>query len=417
MGALERIEHVVVVMLENRSFDLMLGFLTLEAGRTDVDGPRPGDGVPRLTSAVSPADPCHSWDCISEQLSSEGRAGFVSTWRRMYPGVPWEAVAGYYARELVPTYAFLAEEYCVCDAWYASVPGPAWPNRLYALCGTSLGHKRNAPPPAGGFRMPSIFEYLERAGRRARYYSKDVAFLRVLERYAAHRGEPLAPYSAFLADARQGTLPAFAWVDPNFGAFNKREPQDDDHPPASIRGGQRLVAEVYDALTRDPEQWKRTLLIVTYDEHGGFADRQRAPRAPDDSRSAFRRYGVRVPAFLVSPWVARRSVCKTLFDHTSILRTVLERFCRTPEGGVPSMTERVDAAASLAGALTLEAPREDVPRANALAPAPSPAISSAPPAFAVGDRGPKAALLNDLQRDLQKIGAEAMARGVPADQL
>ncbi len=148
-------------------------------------------------------------------------------------------------------------------------------------------------------------------------------------------------------------MPAVSWLDPHYAV--KTLKGNDDHPPSDIRKGQRLVAEVYNLLVESPV-WDRTLLVITYDEHGGFYDHVVPPQAEDDF-SQLARHGVRVPAIIVSPWVAAQSVSHTLFDHTSIIKTILLRFGRRPDGSIPSMGARTDAATDLSGLLTEDRPR------------------------------------------------------------
>jgi phospholipase C len=132
---------------------------------------------------------------------------------------------------------------------------------------------------------------------------------------------------SFLEDAVRGGLPSVAWIDPNFSNFDPFGFQpNDDHAPADVKDGQELVLAVYHALATSP-QWDKTLLIVFYDEHGGFFDHVAPPEAPDDDPETFGRYGVRVPALIVSPWIEPGSVSHMLFDHTSIIKTILLRFC------------------------------------------------------------------------------------------
>lgn len=139
---------------------------------------------------------------------------------------------------------------------------------------------------------------------------------------------PRTPWTrSFLEDAAHGSLPAVAWIDPNFSNFNPIGFQpNDDHAPADIRDGQQFVLAIYHALASGP-QWEKTLLIIFYDEHGGFFDHVPPPPAPDDDPRMFGRYGVRVPALIVSPWTEPGVVSHTLFDHTSVIKTILLRFC------------------------------------------------------------------------------------------
>jgi phospholipase C len=131
---------------------------------------------------------------------------------------------------------------------------------------------------------------------------------------------------SFLEDAAGGSLPSVSWIDPAFTNFNPLGfPVNDDHPLADIKDGQDLVLAVYDALAASP-QWARALLVIVYDEHGGFFDHVAPPTAEDDDPVSFGLYGVRVPAMIVSPWVEPRTVCSTFFDHTSVVKTIPMRF-------------------------------------------------------------------------------------------
>ena len=179
--------------------------------------------------------------------------------------------------------------------------------------------------------------------------------------------------ASFLEDAARGTLPSVSWIDPNFSNFNPIGFQpNDDHAPADIKDGQELVLAVYHALATSP-QWEKTLLVIFYDEHGGFFDHVAPTAAADDRPHAFGRYGVRVPALIVSPWIEPGSVSKTVFDHTSIIKTILLRFCpdalnqpkrrhglfaRVRRGGHPRyLGTRVAHAHDLGELLTRTAPR------------------------------------------------------------
>jgi phospholipase C len=178
--------------------------------------------------------------------------------------------------------------------------------------------------------------------------------------------------SSFLEDAASGRLPAVSWIDPNFKDFNIfGGGSNDDHPPSDIHDGQALVLAAYNALASSPV-WEKTLLVITYDEHGGFYDHVSPPPAQDDDQKLFGRYGVRVPAIVVSPWIGKASVSKLLFDHTSIIKTILLRFCpqalerrsrvqalldRWIPGRPHYMGKRVASANHLGGLLTESLPR------------------------------------------------------------
>jgi phospholipase C len=362
VAALDEIEHVVVLMLENRSFDHMLGYLSLDAGGLDVDGLQPGmanehDGrsypIFRLerTASTKAQDPCHSGACVDEQLAN-GNGGFASNYieTREGPGAAEPVVVmGYYDGEQLPIYDFLARRFCVCDRWFCSVRGATFPNRLYAVTGRAAGSRDNASPPV--YHLPSFVRHLDTAGASWRWYTHEVfTTIWAIDRdYLPKTFDNVRPFQSpfsfgdFFSAAQRGTLPKVAWIDPNFVDVGGAVGSNDDHPPSDVRAGQELVLKVFNALVRGPA-WDRTLLVITYDEHGGFFDHVEPPTAEDeDPRPEFHALGPRVPAIVVSPRV-RAGVSHEVFDHTSIIKTCLVRFCRGEGGLIPDMGARVRAA-------------------------------------------------------------------------
>lgn len=359
---LEKVDHIVVLMLENRSFDHMLGYLSLEGGRGDVDGLRAEfanehDGrsypVHHLDSTAIVDDPDHSSNAVDLQLGGGGMNGFVESFaatltaRGVQDADPGR-VMGYYNAADVPVYDHLASEFAVCDRWFSSVPGATWPNRLYAICGRASGSRDDLPlhlPPL--YNQPSFARHLDAHGISWSWYSFEAGTLRFADaHYLLGHHDRFAFFSktnlnwktelevridteaaSFLEDAARGSLPSVAWIDPNFSNFNPIGFEtNDDHAPADIKDGQELVLAVYHALATSP-QWEKTLLIIFYDEHGGFFDHVAPPKASDDDPDMFGRYGVRVPALIVSPWVEPHFVSHSRFDHASIIKTILLRFC------------------------------------------------------------------------------------------
>jgi phospholipase C len=408
-GRLEQIDHIVVVMMENRSFDHMLGYLSLPAelggrGRTDVDGLRGPDANFNLHNGQrypihhlaqtqfdgEAEDPDHTGPGVDEQLSNGGQ-GFVDNFARYSAamaeklGVPAPdpgLVMGYYDSDDLPVYDHLAAEYCVVDRWFSSVPGSTWPNRLYALAGQAAGSRSDIPVPI--YALPTFVRYLDEGGVDWRWYSFDPGTLRaadpeyrlshhdnfayVDQRKLSIREEvigKLTEKGSFLDDVAAGNLAAVSWIDPHFKDLRVLGPDsNDDHPPSDVIAGQDLVLTIYHALSSAPT-WSRTLLIIVYDEHGGIYDHVAPPAAADDHPD-FQRLGVRVPAILVSPLVAPGSTSTRLlgpdfhFDHTSIMKTIFTRFCQV-DGQIPAMTTRVAAANHLGHLLTDDGPRADVP--------------------------------------------------------
>jgi phospholipase C len=403
-GNLGKIDHLVVLMLENRSFDHMLGYLSL-GGRTDVNGLAPGmanfdtahnkyaihplatDGRPNPTYFAN--DPGHGWDdvlCQLTQLSPplpapiELNTGFVQNFidqlaRDSSPvKEPPGAIMGYYTAAELPVYDMLAREFVVCDSWFASIPTDTWPNRLYAMTGgtdidtTPSGSGVLTNPPS--LSRKTVFEVLEEHGVTWKIYFSDIPFALALDHLAqdATYTQKMRFIQDFFVAAESGDLPAVTWLDPRFtdveaGGFGINDAASDDHPPGDVRRGQLLVKQIYDALARSPV-WSKTLFIVTYDEHGGFYDHVTPPGTstdtdvpaaggPADDTARYRRYGVRVPTLLISPWVATGGVAKDQFDHTSLIATMLRRFCLDANGQPPPFGQRTDNANDVGRTLTV----------------------------------------------------------------
>jgi phospholipase C len=421
---LSQVKHLVVVMMENRSFDHMLGYLKqegmpdvnglngdeynvdgngnkIQVTRFDADGStiqKPGEAL------VKGLDPDHSKQGVQVQLGDGygdfPNGGFVKAFidtRKPEDNVGqdlWMVPMGYYGSKDLPTYDFLARNFCVCDAWHSSVPGDTWPNRLYSLTG------KEGPKVHPGFldQLPGPFHALTGApiydvpaftrqldDSQWRWYSHDPATLRAAD--SAYRDiADLKPgnftyfnrkkvsvvtqaaealivgHDSFLDDAAKGQLRDVSWIDPNFIDLSVLDPSsNDDHPPTDIRAGQAFILELYDALTRSPE-WNDTVLVVLYDEHGGFYDHVVPPAVQDDS--GYSTLGVRVPALVVGPRV-QNTVSHQVFDHTSLIKTIFTRFAKDPSGAIAQMPQRVGNAEHL-GQLLEDSPRGGIPDHSAV---------------------------------------------------
>ena len=428
---LDQIEHIVVLMLENRSFDHMLGYLSLPPaqggkGRTDVDGLTGAESnldrngvefpVARMNSPIMNGDPCHEWPCVEEQLSMNN-GGFLQNYANVVVSNP-EFIMHYFTGADVPVYDHLAGDFTICDRWFCSLPGPTQPNRAYSLAGTADGLKRNLKPQelllGKGFEGRTIFEMLP-DNVSWKIYSHDIASLRFFKKFRAAIVPQIDKIPKFFNDAKAGHLPNLTWIDPDFGITVFPGPPNDDHPPHDSRHCQNLVSNVYNALLESPN-WSKTLLIVTYDEHGGFFDHvlPGSFQPNDDDRNEFKVYGVRIPTFIVSPWAGKQqcfgrnthgvSTNELIFDHTSTLKTILNRF-GTKSGVVPS--KRIAAANDVSVLLTESTARTDCK--------PAPFIPNVPVAFK--DNFMLEADRNELQESLDAMVAQASANGVPPDNL
>jgi phospholipase C len=358
--ALKDIDTFVFCMLENRSFDHMLGYLSLDDGprKLAVDGLRSdaawqaswrnrGDGQPfplkPLIASDPIEDPPHGRDKIDMQINTpaEGRphmGGFVEAYiqsrrdkQRPPPADPG-AVMGYYKADSVPTYDFLARNYCVCDRWFAPVPLGTQANKLMAMAGESkvLNNETGLP------HQPLVYNWLKQNKVKWRAYQsgKFVPFFTMMDIWAVPillslktNGDRFRRYTKFKKDwTTAKTMPAVIFIEPDYtDSFGSEA--NDDHPPTGVGGGQDLVRDIYETLISNPGRWAKTLFIVTYDEHGGFFDHvPPLPIATTIRGETLRTTGPRVPALLVSPHVGRGVAFSEPLDHTAFLQLLAERF-------------------------------------------------------------------------------------------
>jgi phospholipase C len=369
------IEHIVVLMMENNGFDRMLGWMGT-AGR-GVDGVDPAhprsnpDGVDgglvfqcETRTRNIERDPLHYLPNSLAQLDGGTNQGFVTDYVRTYPNSTAEErheIMGWYPRGFLPALHTLAEQGVVFDHWFASMPGPTWMNRLFAHTGTSLGHVAEPGSLFSShlhlYNERTLYDELTDAGIPWRIYFGDVPQSLVL----THQFHHLANYRAFKhweADVAAGDLPAYSFIEPTY--FGPH--QNDQHPPHDVMRGDALIAQVYNPLRANPSLFERTLLIVLYDEHGGFFDHVTPPATvpPDEHTEhfAFNRLGFRVPAIFVSPMLDP-GVVNQVYDHTSLLRMASEKW-----PGVTPLGRRAKQANDPLAALHWRAtPRTDLPEA------------------------------------------------------
>ena len=389
-GPLAGIEHLVVLTMENRSFDHMLGYLSLPpacggAGRTDVDGltgtesnPHKGQtfGTFPLTGTVFSPDPPHGHAPVTGAINGGHMDGFVTAFAEQHGDSGAEKIMGHHTAATVPQYDALARDFAIGHRWFASHPGPTFCNRFYELTGRLNLDPRgfwefdNTSPIRPVF-TPTIFDYLTGGdpvtGEKLtwRYFERGYCFLRFFEKYTfntEHITDIDDAKAGFFELARTGRLPHVTFIDPHFVELPPLG--NCDGPPADVALGQELVRRIVEAVVAGPA-WEKTMLVIVYDEHGGFYDHVPPPTAvkvSDDSPIAT--LGVRVPAIVVSPWVGAGAVfghdgdpaagSTTLhFDHTSIVKTIARRFL---SGSPPYLGARYAAASDLA-AIVLAEPR------------------------------------------------------------
>ena len=367
------IDHVVVVTMENRSFDHFLGWLPgadgRQAGLTYLDR----NGVSHTTSPLAPdytgcphPDPDHSY--TQSRVAYDGGAmdGFLRA------GANDVYAIGYYAEQDLPFFSALARNYLVCDGYFASILGPTFPNRLFLWSAQSDRLDDSVSPTS----LPTIFDSLAAAGVSHRYFFNNVSFLAL---WGTQYINSSGPFGEFLQRAADGTLPAVSFVDPIYTVLDDGT-GNDDHPHADIRNGDAFLATVFQAVTSGLA-WQKTVLVINFDEWGGFFEhvppsRVVAPNQVDpDQVNGQVLLGFRVPAIVVSPFTRNSGsaplVNRTLFDHTSVLKLIEWRWSLAP------LTAR-DASpqiGNLATTLNFAAPDPTVP------PIPVPNPVFAPPCF------------------------------------
>ena len=402
---LSAIKHIVQLMLENRSFDQMLGFLyphkttpggqpfeglTGDESNPDdsgkpvrvfqitkdskhpylMPGADPGEGFHNTnTQLFSTDDPVHGATPTNQGFIVNFRAAIASDQAKHFKdslaGTLPTDVMGMYSEGMLPVMWGLAKGFAVCDHWFSSAPTQTIPNRAFAAAGTSQGHLDNAVKV---FTCPSIFGLLSKHNLDWSIYGYNrdpltrLDFTDTKNANESHFGH----FRDFQKRAADGTLPAYTFLEPDFGAAGNSQ-----HPNYDVAAGEQLILDVYHAVRKGPG-WNDTLLLITYDEHGGNYDHVPPPWgavAPDKSVGEFEfdftRFGVRIPALLISPRIASGTVFRAkngTIDHTSVLKTIEQRW------GLPNLTARDRAAASLGDVLRLATPRTDDPLEGVSAP-------------------------------------------------
>jgi phospholipase C len=367
--AQSNIEHVIVVMMENRSFDHLLGWLPgadgMQAGLSYLDR----DGIAQMTHPLAPdfqgcghPDPDHSY--LGARVEYDD--GHCDGW--LQAGNNDAYAIGYYTRADLSFLAAAAPDWTACDRYFASTLAPTFPNRLYM----HAAQTDRLDDSTALTTLPTIWDRLAEAGLTGRYYFSDIPFLAL---WGAKYLPISRPIDGFLADCAAGTLPNVSFVDPRF-LGEEDGLSNDDHPHADLRAGEVFLNQIYNAVVNSPA-WRQTVLVINYDEWGGFFEHVPPPTGPipdaDAQLGSDGRFGFRVPALIMSPFGSKKQVAHAPFDHTSILRMIEWRW------NLPSLTVRDASATNLAEALDLGQP--PAPRAPGYAVPgsflPSPCVSGA----------------------------------------
>ncbi|MFL6231556.1 MAG: alkaline phosphatase family protein [Thermoanaerobaculia bacterium] len=340
------IKHVVVAMMENRSFDHFLGWLPGADGRqaglvyTDSLGTafETHPLAPDFQGCAHP-DPDHSYE--GGRIEYDG--GLCDGWLRAGSNDTYSI--GYYTQEDLPFLGQAAPDWTVCDRYFAPIMAPTYPNRVYQHAAVTDRVDNSLSLSS----LPTIWDRLAQAGLRGRYYFSDLPFIALWgQRYASIT----RTYDQFLQDCASGDLPEVAFVDPPFYSEDAGT-SSDDHPHGDIRAGESWLYQTYRAVTTGSD-WKHTVLVINFDEWGGFFDHVPPEEAPDvDPALALR--GFRVPCLIVSPFSAPGAIAQGVYDHTSVLKMIEWRW------GLPPLSVRDAAANNLAEALDFNRVRHDIP--------------------------------------------------------
>jgi phospholipase C len=368
-AAASQIKHIVVCMMENRSFDHFLGWLPnangKQAGLSYVDV----NGVSHPTHNQAPDwtgcgfnDPDHSYDGARIEVDNGLMDGFMKTSSADVYAI------GYYEESANQFFPKFARAFTTCDMYFPSMLGPTFPNRIFQLCGQT----DRLDDSVALCSYPTIFDHCTAAGVSSKYYYGNVPFLTLFPIDALIYANS---FSDFLSDCANGTLPAVSFVDPSFTLVLNTA--NDNHPHSDIRNGDALMAQVYHAVATSP-QWENTVLVLNHDEWGGFFEHVPPPRAlapnntdPDlvDGKALL---GCRAPCIVASPWTvgvpSNPTVNHTVFDHTSVLKMIESVFnvqplaARETSNDVGNVLSLIDLNVKPAAAPSLPQPQPVIPQ-------------------------------------------------------
>lgn len=373
---LDNLQHIVVLMMENRSFDHMLGGLKAEDPRIEgLSGTESNPDTKGKLIKVQPRaefhgqlypDPDHHFAGVNTQLyfgtdgppEAPSMNGFIQSYFQKRKDVNHSQMIMYYfTPDKVPVLSGLALNYAVFNGWFSSIPGPTLCNRAFAHYGTSFGQVGmdlfywKGPPV-------SIYERMDKAGRTAKvyYYDEHSSSLEVANLLKS-QPQLFGTYQQFLADCERGALPDYCFVEPNYSDHDVpggKAMASDQHPDHHVQAGEEFIANIYNAIRGNADLWQSTLLLIVYDEHGGIYDHVLPPACTPDGVEIdgqdkpyvasgadtetgvafnFDRLGLRVPAIAISPWIPKATVIPgteaangRIFEHASIPATVTEFF-------------------------------------------------------------------------------------------
>jgi phospholipase C len=359
---LDSLKHIVVLMMENRSFDHMLGSLTAvnpqidgitaQLSNPDTNGaPVKPQPLAQFQGQLDP-DPDHHFPAVDIQIFGGDKSparvanmqGFVKSYFNQQRDVGHsQKIMYYFAQNQLPVLTTLALEFAVFNRWFASIPGPTICNRAFAHYGTSFG-RVDMNPMYIGEPFKNIYDRLIHANPKHTaklYYYDTTSSTMEVANLLQNQPELFGTYPQFLDDCKNGNLPEYSFIEPNYSDHDTdsgEEVANDQHPDHNIQAGELFIASVYNAIKQNANLWQSTALLIVYDEHGGIYDHVVPPACTPDQFSAsandtgtglpfaFDRLGIRVPAILISPWIPKGTVVNRVFDHASIPATITKYF-------------------------------------------------------------------------------------------
>lgn len=394
MAILDQIQTIVIVMMENRSFDHVLGHLSMArfGNRKDVAGlvdPETnldytnfldGEGYQPFELEDGPLlhDLPHSRNLVATQLGTPGAPFTMSGFAEAYYLATGSKVKdppsmGFLSPGDVLMSNFLAMQYAVCDNWFAPLPSDTQPNRSVAYTGYSLIDDTK-PRPIPTVKESFIFEWLNTHSVNWRVYHCGISFFTLFDRFHDVLGPNFRSFRQLPGDFAAESvseMPQVIFIEPEYSdsPVHFGWTPNDNHPPTPIGPGEHFLRDIYNLLTKDPAKWNRTLLITTHDEHGGFFDHVLPLAIPTPVptgalfSAGFESTGPRVPALIASPWISPGTVFQGAMDHTSILQLLSEKFTGTPDYNDEVKRRRELGIQSVSQVLTkaLAQPRADIP--------------------------------------------------------
>ena len=379
-AGLDNLKHIVVLMMENRSFDHMLGGLKKKFPKINgLSGDESNPDANGQAVKVQPNatyqgqlehDPDHHFPGVDLQIFGgappgpnriANMQGFIKSYATQGAGgKSSHAIMNYFDPNKILALTTLATEYAVFNGWFSSIPGPTICNRAFAHYGTSFGNVDMNMLLIGSSdraKIPSIYERMKHGGGSAKLYYFDGPSSTMEIVNLVMDQSSFGTYAEFMADCKSGSLPEYCLIEPNYndhpGPGGGQLIANDQHPDHHVLAGDRFIAGVYNAIRGNPDLWKSTALLIVYDEHGGLYDHVPPPACTPDGFTAsaaatgtgfdfkFDRLGVRVPAILVSPYIARNTVVpgtedpakQRIFEHASIPATVTKKFLQGNDRG------------------------------------------------------------------------------------